>query len=120
MCACNPGSHSKPCPIAKKERAKVRVERDSPPEVESVFFVPHTPHSKLAKMLQELEDRMCIIERRKKLRVVERRGNKMIDMVSKADPWEEDFCFREGCLVCVDTIEEKVVEQETEQEDEGW
>ena len=41
-----------------------------------------------------------------KLKVVERTGEKLTDILHKSNAWEDNFCDREDCLVCESAGEE--------------
>ena len=68
--------------------------------VTAVMFVPYTPRGELAKRLREVETDM---EKHtgNKLKIVERSGTKLIDLIHKSDPWEGEDCGREGCILCI-------------------
>ena len=63
------------------------------------MFVPYTPGGELARRLREAENDM---EKQTgvKLKIVERTGVKIIDLLHKSDPWIGQDCGRQGCLLC--------------------
>ena len=67
--------------------------------VKAVMFVPYTHGSRLAKKLREaevtLEDQTGY-----RLKIVERAGRRLEDMLHKSDPWEGTLCGRPKCLPC--------------------
>ena len=65
----------------------------------AVMFVPYTPKGELAKRLREVEMDM---EKHtgNKLKIIERSGTKLIDLIHKSDPWEGQDCGRENCILC--------------------
>ena len=87
------------------ERGESSKTKEGLTEVESVLFIPHTPGSRLARLMQEVDDSISKITKGKRIRIVERRGDKVIDQISKADPWEMDSCSRESCMVCMEMEE---------------
>ena len=67
--------------------------------VKAAMFVPYTPHSKLAMELRELEYELeKIIGYR--LKIVERAGNKLEDLLTSSNPWKGKICERQGCMLC--------------------
>ena len=68
--------------------------------VEGVLFVPQTPGSKLAKLLQAKMDQMCsLMGLDRKVRYVERSGSKLIELLGDADPWKDVIFGRAHCQV---------------------
>ena len=67
--------------------------------IEGVLFVQHTDKSELAKRIREklsqFEDMSSI-----RLRVVERTGEKLVDILHKSNPWSGEKCGREDCRSC--------------------
>ena len=65
----------------------------------AVMFVPYTPKGELARRMREVETDM---EKHTgiKLKIVERSGTKLIDLIHKADPWEGQDCGRDKCILC--------------------
>ena len=66
-------------------------------KIKGVMFIPYTKHSELATRLRENEQRMegmtgC------RIKIVERGGQKLVDILHKANPWAGTDCNREGCL----------------------
>jgi hypothetical protein len=66
----------------------------------SVIFVPHTPDSKLAKMLRNTMERI-MGGQRGGMKIVEQVGASVVSMVQRADPWKEQNCERPECIVCL-------------------
>ena len=78
--------------LASKEKEKASV-------VKAAMFVPYTHHSKLAKCLRELEFSLeNIIGHR--LKVVEKAGNKLQDLLTSSNPWKGKMCDRPDCMLC--------------------
>ena len=78
-------------PEAKKQQDQKRVK--------AVMFVPYTPYSELAKKLREAEEKL---ESRTgyRLKMVERAGAKLEDLLYTSDPWRGKDCGRELCMLC--------------------
>ena len=67
--------------------------------VKAAMFVPYTPHSKLASELRDLEFEMeKIIGYR--LKIVERSGDKLEDLLTSSNPWKGKICERPDCMLC--------------------
>ena len=96
----------------RKKEQKHEGEQEKESRIVSVLFVPFTPHGELARRLTEAEKEM---EKQTGIRVkiVEKAGTKLIDMLHKADPWQGKDCGRELCLLCSTKMEtEKGMEQD--------
>ena len=65
--------------------------------VRGVFFVPHTENSVLAKRIR---DKLKAFEEISTIRVklVERTGEKLCDILHKSNPWEAINCQRDDCV----------------------
>ena len=65
----------------------------------AVLFVPYTEGAVLAKKYREYEQQM-------KgptgwyLKIVERAGDSLVDLLHRSDPWSGDDCKRKVCLQC--------------------
>ena len=64
------------------------------------MFIPYTPGSELAKKWRENEENFSKITQNK-IKIVERTGTKLVDLLTKADPWKGADCQRENCLLCL-------------------
>ena len=62
-------------------------------KIKSVMFVPFTRHSELAMRLRKNEERM---EKQTgyRLKIVEKGGTKLVDILHKANPWAGEDCGR--------------------------
>ena len=67
--------------------------------VRAVMFVPYTPNGILAKWLRENEEKLSELTSTK-LKIVERTGVKLTDMLTKSNPWQGEDCSRKNCLLC--------------------
>ena len=69
--------------------------------VETVVFVPTTPNSGLRKMLQKVNDQLCLSVNSPSVRFVERGGPTLMDTVGRNNPnakvW---YCPRQDCEPC--------------------
>ena len=65
----------------------------------SVMFIPFTRGGELARRMREAEEEMGK-RTGYKIKVVERTGTKLEDILHKANPWQGQDCEREGCLIC--------------------
>ena len=63
------------------------------------MFVPYTVGGELARRLKEVETNLGK-QTGVKIKVVEKVGNKLVDMLHQADPWQGADCQREKCLPC--------------------
>ena len=86
----------------RKQQKKRTPAPNKPREVkiESVLFCPFTPNSTLKKQLQQEEDRINGIRATCRVRVVERAGPKIGDMLKNNKPWMKDHCGRQECAPC--------------------
>ena len=65
----------------------------------SVIFVPHTIGSGLARELRKKEDKLKDLTG-ERVKIVERSGTKLEDLVSGKDPWRGADCGRPNCFLC--------------------
>ena len=68
-------------------------------DIKSVIFVPHTKDSGLAKILREKEEKIVEVTG-DRVKVVEKAGRKLEDMIAGKDPWKGADCGRKNCLIC--------------------
>ena len=81
-----------------KKNKKEAVDQKEDP-IKAVMFVPCTKDSRLTKELREAEN--AIGEKTgSKLKMVERCGVKIADILTCSDPWKGKDCLRDGCLLC--------------------
>jgi hypothetical protein len=64
------------------------------------MFVPYTVGSELAKRMRDAEEKWKEITGYK-LKIVERAGLQLEDILHKADPWQGQDCGRDKCLLCL-------------------
>ena len=85
----------------KKYRQANKRKRDDKEETPTgVFFVQHTLHSKLAKNIRERLSKLEESSGRLKIKIVERSGLKLTDLLHKSNAWSSRDCMREDCLMC--------------------
>ena len=68
--------------------------------VKAVMFIPYTAHSELAVRMRENEEKMEKMTGYR-LKIVEKGGTKLIDLLHKANPWAGQDCSRDRCLLCI-------------------
>ena len=68
--------------------------------IKAAMFVPHTYGSALAKKLREIENSMGGMTGNK-LKVVEKAGMKLADILTSSNPWKGQPCSRLDCLLCI-------------------
>ena len=90
---------------ARKRRAgemKKKDQRDAGKmgaEVKAVMFVPFTVGTKLAKNLRDAEEKLGSMTGYR-LKLVEKAGDKLEDLLTKSNRWQGMDCGRQGCLLC--------------------
>ena len=79
--------------------------RTTPPNsrIEGIMFVPHTPGGALAKALQSEDDRYSSLYKTARVRIIERGGRKIKDILGRKDPWAPKTCARLDCMICMST-----------------
>ena len=84
----------------KKTRTNAGEEKRMNIKNISVMFIPYTVGGELAKQLRQAEEELG---RRTgyKIKIVERTGTKLEDMLHKSNPWQGQDCERPGCLICL-------------------
>ena len=93
-------------PTSKKTSKSSTVGKksnDQKSEIKAVMFVPFTPHSELAKMLRENEEKLVKLTG-SKIKIVERTGSKIQDLLTRSNPWKGYDCQRDNCLMCYTKI----------------
>ena len=64
------------------------------------MFLPYTKGSVLARVLKENKKRLFPMTKNK-VKIVERTGVKLVDLLIKSDPWEGQDCERRNCFLCI-------------------
>ena len=83
-------------PLNNRKR-KLKTKPD-PPTI-AVMFVDQTVGGVLAKMLQEVEDRLADITGYR-VRITEMSGSKLCRILSNTNPWGNRDCERKDCYTC--------------------
>ena len=60
------------------------------------MFIPHTRNSGLAKELKDKETRLT----GENVKIVERAGSKLENILTSKDPWKGMDCGRKNCFLC--------------------
>ena len=68
-------------------------------KIKAVMFVPYTHGRRLAKKLREAEISLEELTGYR-LKIVERGGRKLEDLLHRSNPWEGKDCERQNCLPC--------------------
>ena len=63
------------------------------------MFVPCTKGGELARRLREAEMELGK-QTGIRLKITERAGTKIVDILHKANPWQGEDCNREKCFIC--------------------
>ena len=93
--------------MGRRKRTLWRTRDTEPaPPVTSVLFVPKTQSSGLAKRLQEAEHRLAAVTR-ERVRVVERGGKGVLQLLHTNDPFAGASCGRVSCIPCKNSEKEK-------------
>ena len=77
------------------------------------MFVPYTAHSELATRLRDSEETMQQMTGYR-LKIVDKVSCKLVDMLTKANPWAGEQCGRRRCLLC------KTKEREGKENSQDW
>ena len=80
-------------------KRKREQEQENENKIKAVMFVPYTNGSELAKRLRENEENLNKITKNR-IKIVERTGTKLQDLLTKSDPWKGSDCSRPNCLLC--------------------
>ena len=74
--------------MAKRKRTDNNTTNkgNSKDKIKAVMFIPYTKHSELAQRMRESEDKMESMTGYR-LKIVERGGSKLVDMLHKSNPW---------------------------------
>ena len=78
---------------------KYRTIRKKKENVKTVIFVPHTVGSGLAKELRKSEEKLKNITG-DGVKIVERSGRKLEEILTGSDPWKGGDCGRQNCFLC--------------------
>ena len=89
----------------KKERIEALEDEENgkvenPPK--AVLFVPNTANSVLANKIRETVQSLKLWTALN-IKIVERAGDKLQDILCKSNPWDSVDCKRENCFTCEGT-----------------
>ena len=85
---------------ARPSKRKREEERKKEVRTVTVMFVPYTRRGELARRLREAEEDLGD-QTGVKVKIVERTGRRLVDLLHKADPWQGQDCGRPKCLLCM-------------------
>ena len=91
--------------VNKKRKRITEIDIEGKKKIMSVAFVPHTEKSELAKRLREKLERLERLGNLK-MKIVEKTGDKLVDLLHRSDAWSDLDCNREDCLICESAGEE--------------
>ena len=68
-------------------------------KIQGVSFIQHTMHS---EMVRRMREKLKEIEKvgKFKIKLVEKTGDKVVDLLHKSNPWSDEDCGRMDCLLC--------------------
>ena len=72
-----------------------------PNKIESVLFIPFTPNSELKKQLTDVEKTINGHRKTGMVRMIERSGPTMAQILYNKQPWSKELCGRPNCLPCL-------------------
>ena len=72
-------------------------------DIKSMIFIPHTVDSNLARTLKDREVKLKEITG-DKIKVVERAGMKLEDILTRKTPWKGMDCQRPNCFLCTTKV----------------
>ena len=91
---------------SQKETQVKTIDVDGKTKLLGVIFAPYTENSELAKRWRaKIETFEKVGDLR--LKVVERTGDKLTDLLHKSNICEDNYCDRKDCLICMSTSEEE-------------
>ena len=73
----------------------------------SIMFVARTRGGILANQLRSLEPQLCRLTR-ERVKVIERNGKRLLEILVKNNPWSSEPCTRQNCPVCQQEVRPKV------------
>ena len=76
-----------------------KIQKTQKNEIKSIIFVPHTNNSELAQELRKKEETIANITG-DKVKIVEKAGKKLENLLAGKDPWKGKDCGRPNCFLC--------------------
>ena len=96
----NTGEKDKTNRKRKRKETTDKTEKDNADrEPTTVLFVPRTKGGKLAQLLKDKERELNKFSTHK-IRIVEKNGDKLEDILVRKDPFGDSKCEKETCLMC--------------------
>ena len=83
----------------RKQQEKMKENKEENTKIQAVFFVAHTPYSEMAKRMRMKMENLEKLGKFK-VKIVERAGNKVVDVLHKSNAWSLMDCERDDCLIC--------------------
>ena len=84
---------------SKKRKKGAEEDVDDEVRIVGVLFVPYTAEGELVKRYREAEQELGR-QTGIRLKVVEKTGTKLVDLLHRSDPWQGEDCGRPQCLLC--------------------
>ena len=84
---------------------------------QTVMFIEYTEGSELARRVREKLEKIEKVGRIK-VKIVERSGDKIVELLHRSNPWSDADCERKDCLICESTGEKK--ERESVKKEEWY
>ena len=94
------GTKSADQQTGKRGKKRKREGEGSQTEIESILYVPYTPDSELRKRLQKVEDSLLQGRLTGRIRIVERLGQNIKEILCNPTPWKQLHCGRPSCAPC--------------------
>ena len=69
-------------------------------QIEGTLYLTHTPNIGLRKSIQKIEDNLLKGKLSGRIRVVERLGPTIKDLLTNPTPWSKEHCGRDSCPPC--------------------
>ena len=85
--------------VRSKSGQDTRSQKTDPPP-ETILFVPFTKGSQLKKELQKI-DKQVSNSKYGRVRVTERLGTSLINLIGNQAPWRSQHCGRDQCWPCI-------------------
>ena len=82
----------------RRKRGENKVENKKSNNI-AVMFVPYTKGGELARRLREVENQLEN-QTGYRIKIVERTGTRLEDILHRSNPWRGQDCQRTGCLLC--------------------
>ena len=89
----------------KKHKKKSNSVIDPAPAtpIVSVLFIPQTPNSQLLQQMRLMESKITAVTG-DRVKIVERSGTKLRNLLVSSDPWSNTKCEDNKCLICTNPL----------------